>query len=253
VNEELKTNLEEIESKNKEITALAGHLEQVNTTKDKLFSIIGHDLLSPIHSLNGLLSLITNDHISKEQFSQLTTKLKKDVEHFEFTLNNLLQWARGQLTGLQTNMQKVELWKLVDRNINFLMKSASDKNIELRNNVDQEMSVTADQDQLDIVIRNLISNAIKFTPNAGKIILASKKANHSAIITITDTGIGMDQTTVEKLFKQNIHFTTRGTQGEHGSGLGLLLCKEMIERNNGKIGIESSPGSGTTFFVELPV
>ncbi|MFZ6011723.1 MAG: tetratricopeptide repeat-containing sensor histidine kinase [Bacteroidota bacterium] len=253
VNEELRTNLEEIEAKNKEIVALAGHLEQVNLTKDKLFSIIGHDLRSPIQTLQGLLSLVTSDTITKEEFFKFSSKLKDGVEYYKFTLDNLLQWAKSQMEGFQTNPQKIDMHALANQTINFLMKNAKDKNIELCNHIDLSVRILADKDQLDIVVRNLISNAIKFTPCEGKITLHCKPTpDNVAVIAIADTGIGMDSEIMDKVFKKNIHVTSRGTQGEIGSGLGLLLCQEMIEKNQGKIWIESKPGSGTTFYVQLP-
>ncbi|MBI1768251.1 MAG: tetratricopeptide repeat protein [Bacteroidetes bacterium] len=254
VNEELKANLEEIEAKNKEISEMASHLQQVNSTKDKLFSVISHDLKNPIHSLQGLLSLLTADAISKEEFLQFSAKLKEGVGHFEFTLHNLLQWAQSQMQGIETNPQRVTLHALVDSTLKFLAKIAADKNILLYNEVMPHAHVLADKDQLDLVIRNLVTNAIKFTKSGGKVTISCTNAtDHLAVISVVDTGIGMNQETVDKLFKKNVHFRTAGTRGEHGSGLGLMLCHEMAVRNQGKLWVESKPDQGTTFFIELPL
>jgi signal transduction histidine kinase len=255
VNEELKVSMDKLEEKNREIGKLAERLQEVNASKDKLFSIISHDLKNPIISLKGLLSMVEADHITQEEFVQFSGKLKAGVGHIDFTMNNLLQWARSQMQGIRTVPVKIHLVDLVAENINFLAESANHKNIELCNEVTRDVHGYADKNQVHLVLRNLVSNAIKFTPARGKITVStySNGDPKSVTVAVADTGMGMSEEAIHILFTRKDHYTTYGTQGEKGSGLGLLLCREMIENNQGKLWVESTPGEGSTFYFMLPV
>jgi signal transduction histidine kinase len=230
-----------------EIETQAEKLKQVNASKDKLFAIIGHDLRSPLNSLKGLLNLLENRNISPEEFILFSGKLKSGVEHVHFTLNNLLVWANNQMQGIEARPQVVEINDLVKENFNFLEEVAKNKNIILKNELPPEVKVWADEQLINLVFRNLISNALKFTSKGGEVAVHAKENSDSWEITIQDTGIGMSSETLSKLFKQEVHITTHGTIGEKGTGLGLLLCKEMIEKNKGKIWAESTEGVGSIF------
>jgi signal transduction histidine kinase len=255
VNQELKVNMEKLEEKNKEIGKLAERLQEVNASKDKLFSIISHDLKNPIISLKGLLSMVEADHITQEEFVQFSSKLKAGVGHIDFTMNNLLQWARTQMQGIRTVPARICLVDLVGENLNFLSGNANHKNIELRNEVTRDLHGYADKNQIHLVLRNLVSNAIKFTPEHGKITVSTcpNEGTNSVTVAVVDTGVGMNGEAIHILFTKKDHYTTYGTDGEKGSGLGLLLCREMIENNRGKLWVESTPGKGSAFYFTLPL
>jgi signal transduction histidine kinase len=205
-------------------------LTQTNAIKDKLFAIIGHDLRSPINSLKGLMELLENQNISPEEFMRISHKLKNGVEYVHFTLNNLLVWANNQLQGQQSNPKNIDLYKLATENINLLGEIAQAKTIALHNNFSQNLQVWADTDQINLVLRNLISNAIKFTQEGGTVSLTSERTADYWEMAVSDTGIGMSKEDLDKLFNKVTHFSTYGTRGEKGTGLGLLLCQEMIEK-----------------------
>jgi signal transduction histidine kinase len=250
---ELEEKNEEIEQQNFILNQKSNELEKVNATKDKLFGIIGHDLRSPINSLKGLMDMLANQYISAEEFVMFSAKLQTGVEHAHFTLNNLLEWANSQMKGLVADPIMTNLAELGEENFNFLGQLASAKKIEMSNQIDPNLEAFIDPDQINLVFRNLISNAIKFTPENGKITLQSKKEADFCEIAITDTGVGMSDENVAKLFNKTTHFTTYGTANEKGTGLGLLLCQEMIEKNGGTIWAESEVGKGTAFKFRLPL
>jgi signal transduction histidine kinase len=249
---ELEEKNEEIEQQNLILNQKSTELEKVNATKDKLFGIIGHDLRSPINSLKGLMDLLANQHISAEEFVMFSSKLKNGVEHAHFTLNNLLEWANSQMKGLVADPIMTNLAELGEENFNFLGQLASAKQIQLQNKIEPNLEAFVDPDQINLVFRNLISNAIKFTPENGLITLQSKMDGDFCEIAIIDTGVGMSTENVAKLFNKASHYTTYGTGGEKGTGLGLLLCQEMIEKNGGTIWVESEEGKGTAFKFRLP-
>ncbi|MEM1257917.1 MAG: tetratricopeptide repeat-containing sensor histidine kinase [Bacteroidota bacterium] len=227
-------------------------LNAINSTKDKLFSIIGHDLRGPIGALQGLLKLMVSGEIAKKDFSKFIPKLRGDVDHILFTLNNLLSWGYSQMNGTVTKPKMVNFNKLVESSINLLSEMASNKSINIMDQLPKECLILADEDQMDIVVRNLISNAIKFTPDNGLITLEAEEMEKCWKIKIRDTGIGMDERTRKKLFKDNSNITTYGTNNEKGTGLGLSLCKEMVEKNKGEIWVESIPKKGSTFYFTIP-
>jgi signal transduction histidine kinase len=179
-------------------------------------------------------------------------KLKNGVEHAHFTLNNLLEWANSQMKGLVADPMMTNLAELGNENFNFLAQLAASKQLQLHNQIAPDLEAYVDPDQINLVFRNLISNAIKFTPKNGSITLQSQVENDFCQISITDTGVGMSAENVAKLFNQTTHFSTYGTSGEKGTGLGLLLCQEMVEKNGGTIWVESEEGKGTSFKFRLP-
>ncbi len=241
-----------LEEKNLEITAQKETLQQLNETKNKLFSIIGHDLRGPINSLKGLLALATSNVLSREEFLKMTTQLQHSVEQVHFTLNNLLHWAKSQMQGIKPEVRAIDLRDLVHENIQFLQQTATSKGIELKNNVTNSCWVLADADLVRLVIRNVLGNAIKFTPAGGMVSLHSEITTAKNILSIVDTGIGMSKDVAQKLLKNEFAKSQSGTGGEKGTGLGLLLSKEMIEKIGGTIWIESEPGQGTTVKIALP-
>lgn len=244
---------------NKELNASKTELEkheleliELNSTKDKLFSIIGHDLRGPIGAFQGLINMYTKGEVNKTEFLAFIPKLKADIDHIFFTMNNLLSWGYNQMKGGTTNPESISLTNLVDDSSHLLEETANKKSIKIVNRVSEEFIAWSDKNQIDVVIRNLISNALKFTPENGMVTVEAKALGDKIEVTVRDTGIGMDKETREKIFTKNANITTYGTNDEKGTGLGLILCQEMIENNHGEIWVESAPKIGTSFFFTLP-
>lgn len=243
----------ELKEKSQAVTERETELHEINKTKTKLFSIIGHDLRGPIGALQGLLKLFTDGEITKDEFLSFIPKLKADVENISFTLNNLLSWGQNQLNGVVTKPKRVSLDTIVTNNIQLLSELAKSKSIKLINQLPENPLIWADQNQMDIVVRNLLSNAIKFTPDNGLITIEAEEKKNMWQVSVRDTGIGMNEEIQKKIFKDSTNITTYGTNNEKGTGLGLSLCKEMVLKNKGKIWVESIPRKGTTFFFTVPM
>lgn len=228
-------------------------LENINKTKDKLFSIIGHDLRNPIAALQSLLDMFVAKDVEAEDFMRFIPKLKSDVDALFFTLTNLLSWSRTQMNGGSTTPSNAKMYNLAHNNINLLAELAENKNIKITNTIPENAIIWADKNQMSVVVRNLLSNAIKFTKTGGNIIINAKETTNSWIISIQDSGIGIKPELIEELFSNdNAIAVSYGTNNEKGTGLGLPLCKEMITNNQGTIWVESTLGEGSTFYFELP-
>ena len=242
----------ELVSKTTDLEHKEQHLNDVNHTKDKLFSIIGHDLRGPIGAFQGLIKLFTEGEMSKEEFLSFVPKLKTDMDHIAFTLNNLLSWGQTQMNGSMTKPALTTLETIVEENIALLSEIASNKSIKLINRVKPNTFTWSDSNQMDIVIRNLMSNALKFTPEKGMVTIGAVEKPNQWEIYVRDNGVGMDEETMGKIFSKNSTHTTYGTNDEKGTGLGLSLCKEMVEKNNGTIWVNSSPNKGSSFYFTVP-
>lgn len=227
-------------------------LENSNETKTKLFSIIGHDLRGPVGALQELLRLYSDGDVDTEEFLEFVPKLREDVDHISFTLNNLLSWGHTQMNGAVTKPSLMALESLVSENINLLSEIAKKKSIKIVSELTENTLTWSDSNQIDIVVRNLISNALKFTPQNGMITISARERDDLWEVSIKDTGVGMDKITVKNLFEKNSNITTYGTNNEKGTGLGLSLCKEMVEKNGGSIWVESALRKGSCFFFTLP-
>lgn len=228
-------------------------LNEINNTKDKLFSIIGHDLRGPINALAGILKMLQDQEIDEEEFKQFLPKVSTDVEAISFTLNNLLSWGTTQMNGGVHEPSDVNLHTAIVENIKLLNQAAKKKKISVTNTVSSNSMVWADKNQLDIILRNLLNNAIKFTFEGGEIVFSATEINHHVQISLKDNGVGISEELQKTLFSSNNHFTsTYGTANEKGTGLGLTLCKEMILKNDGEIWVESNDTKGATFYFTLP-
>jgi len=252
-NEELLQSNEELLLTTEQLDKQSRELKEVNQTKDRLFAIISHDLRSPINSLKGLLDLIYGENISKEEFLEFSVDAKHNVEHVHFMLNNLLNWARFQLQGITTKPETISLRQIISENIVLFKEHSKNKNISVINETAGDIAIFADYDQLNLVIRNLLSNALKFTEAGGQVKFNANMKSDFCEITISDNGIGMDKDAIKNLFNIRTDKVQVGTEGEKGTGLGLTLCKDFIEKNNGQIEIESEVGQGTTFTILLPI
>lgn len=254
-NEEMmKKYVRELASANKKFFESEKELKIINASKDKFFSIISHDLKSPFTALIGLTDILIEDinELSKEEILSFSTNINKSARQVFNLLENLLNWSRIQTGRMKYNPTTFDVYSLVEENISLLQGNAARKNINLENDVLNNISVVADINMINSVIQNLISNALKFTQNGGSVFVSAKRRKSFVEIKVSDNGIGISEQDMEKLFRIDVHHTTKGTNSEVGTGLGLVLCKELIEKNNGKIWVESELGSGTTFIFTLP-
>ncbi len=242
----------EFQQQNKAIQDQNQELEELNNVKTKLFSIISHDIRSPLRMLLGVLSLLENEELSKEELHFVTHKLKDHTLHLSDFLDNLLTWARSQMEAITIHPESLLLQGLTTENIELLQPLADKKSILIDNKIDPEVSIQADRESVNIVIRNLISNAIKFTREGGTITLYNTQNSHEVTIAIQDTGMGISEENQQKIFGQGA-LSTNGTNNEKGTGLGLLLCKDFVEKNRGRIWVESIVGKGSTFKFTLPL
>ncbi len=238
---------DELGLKNTEIQLQAQQLRNVNVTKDKLFSIISHDLRGPLASLRGLMDIMGMDGLTNEEFVESSHNLRKNLDFVQQDLDNLLAWAQSQLNGLQSNPVPLRIRPVVDEKIHLFSEVARQKEITIRNEIDESLTVIADVNHMGLVIRNLLANAIKFNKRGGLITIKEKRVGEFTEISVYDSGVGMTKKDLGRLFNAETHFTHPGTQQEKGAGIGLLLTKEFIEKNGGTIWATSEYGKGSTF------
>ncbi len=228
------------------------HLNEANNTKIRLFSIIAHDLKGPINSFKSLLDLFNNRELSKTEFMEFMPEIGKNIDSIAFTLNNLLTWGQSQMNGLSTKPDFISIKKLVDESFSLLSKQAEVKSIATINDIDNNVITWSDRDQIDVVIRNLISNAVKFTREHGTITVCAVEEDLFWKIQVKDNGVGMDTDAVTSVFTEKETEIAYGTLNEKGTGLGLRVCKEMVENNGGRIWVESEINQGSIFSFTLP-
>ncbi|HNZ26474.1 MAG TPA: sensor histidine kinase [Spirochaetota bacterium] len=246
----------EVEEKKNLLTALdqsAKELKKVNKTKDKFFSIISHDMRN---SFSFLINTITGisigiDDINKEELEERLTLVKKNIKNVYSLFENLLVWSKSQLNGEKFEQELFNISEIVVKNIDMIKEYADSKNNIIQNNIPEFLNVFADKNMISTVIRNILSNANKFTKN-GVITLSSYTEDDKIVIKISDSGVGISEEMAGKLFKIDNSISTKGTNGEMGTGLGLILCKEFVEKNFGQIWVESDAQFGSTFFFSLP-
>ena len=233
-----------------ELTAKGQELEELNKLKDKLLSIVSHDFRGPLNSLRGTLTLFLRGVISNEELNMLTESLVEKLDNTYNLLENLLNWAKSQMQGMKIYKKEIELKSISEDCVGLLSPIADKKLVKLKNNIKSPIQVYADNEMIKLILRNLISNAIKFTTAGNNIILdASTKKNH-VIVSVKDNGMGISNENQAKLFKHD-NFSTSGTSNETGIGLGLLLCKDFVEKNGGEIWFESELEKGSTFYFSL--
>jgi PAS domain S-box-containing protein len=230
-------------------------LRELNAQKDKFFSIIAHDLKSPFNAIMGFSDLLVEQIKEKDYdgIDQYASIILKSSQHAIDLLMNLLDWARSQTGRMEFSPEYFEMVDLTDETIDQLNKAAGQKSITLRKELPSSLPVFADKNMIATVIRNLISNAIKYTGEGGEIILSAKKKPDEILISVKDNGMGIAPERIEKLFRIDTNVSTPGTNKEKGTGLGLILCKEFIEKHNGKIWVESAIGQGSVFSFSIPL
>lgn len=229
-------------------------LQELNATKDKLFSIIGHDLKGPLNNILGFSELIENgfdkyscDEIRK--YNKIIYQLSTSVSDL---LENLLTWSRAQRQKLTVSPQNLAIHFIVEKCFGLLGQNALQKEIRFKNNISPETIIYADEEMMTIVMRNLISNAIKFAYRGGTISVSAKNSGEMVVVGVKDTGVGIQKEKIPCLFHPDENHSNLGTEGEKGTGLGLIICKDFVEKNEGEIWVESEPGNGTVFYFSLP-
>ncbi len=228
-------------------------LNELNATKDKLFSIIAHDLRSPFHTLLSSSEILASqiDNLSHKEIVSFSSSLNNSLKSLYALLENLLNWSMMQRDLLDFNPENIKLFEVVENLINVSRQSAEKKNISIFNKVEKESSVLADSEMLRSVIQNLLINAIKFTKAGGIITISSNEKGLFTEVIVRDSGIGIGKEELNKLFTFETFNSTVGTAGEKGTGLGLSLCREFVEKNGGKIRVESAVGKGSKFLFTL--
>lgn len=240
-------------SQNKTLEIQKEELGRLNNVKDRFFSIISHDLRNNLTTMKLYFDLMANKKYKPENTEELTKQIASSVENNIDLLENLLVWAAAQIKGLPLNFELLDVADLVDENIALAASLAHQKNINLVNLCNANDMVFADRNTINLVLRNLIVNAIKFTNDGGEVSVASLYENGITKVSVIDNGIGIDKDKLAKLFTQHENPSTQGTANEKGTGLGLLLCYDFIKQNKGTIYAESEKGQGTMFTFELPI
>ncbi|MCX6169829.1 MAG: PAS domain S-box protein [Ignavibacteriales bacterium] len=229
-------------------------LKQLNATKDKFFSIIAHDLKNPFITLLGFSDLLISDfgEFTDEEKIYYITEMKKTAEVSHSLLQNLLHWSRSQTGRIEFNPQKLDLHDVISSNVELLKASAERKRIKILCTIPHPTYVSADEDMLNTIIRNLLTNSLKFTNKDGKIEIYCTQQDDSLQIYISDDGVGMSEKVKANLFRLDTTQSTFGTENEAGTGVGLILCKEFVEKHGGTISVESEVGKGSKFCITLP-
>ncbi len=233
----------------------ARELEEGNASKDRLFSIVAHDLRSPLHAIVNYSEMLVSEtekapssraHVYAERMDTAVDGLWKFMD-------NLLQWSLLQVGSLKHNPDEANVSDLVDRTLRVVLPQAEQKDLKIESNVDRSLMVFADPDLLSCVLHNLLTNALKFTESGGVVTVEVEQLTDHVQVSVTDTGVGMPQNVIRTLFSSSNTLTTAGTQGEAGNGLGLVLCRELVELNGGKIWATSEPDQGTRISFSVPL
>lgn len=243
----VKLNLQLEDSENK--------LQELNANKDKFFSIISHDLRNPFSSMLGYAEMlyVEFEEMSKGELKEGIEIILKSAKSAYELLTGLLEWSRVQSGRIEFKPENFSVNNLIDELIALNNLITTKKKITVTNKIYNNINVFADKQMISTTIRNLLGNALKFTPRNGSISITAEIINDAAIICIEDSGVGIKPNDLEKLFRIDVHYTTNGTSNEKGTGLGLILCKDLIEKNNGKIWVESEFGKGSKFFISIPL
>jgi PAS domain S-box-containing protein len=248
------TDITELKKNEKALLESENRLKELNATKDKLFSILSHDLKGPFTSIVGFSELLIKD-IREKNFDALENFAKVIIDSSENAMNlltNLIEWSRLQTGRIKFDPMECEINTIVSEVVGLLFASAAQKSISIISELPPNQNIFADKFMINTVLRNIISNAIKFSYPGGKILISALKQKSAVLIKITDNGVGMSPESIKKLFNFEANFSTPGTQNEKGTGLGMIICKEFIAKHTGKIWVESEIGKGSSFFFTLP-
>jgi signal transduction histidine kinase/Tfp pilus assembly protein PilF len=254
INADLIAQQQKIEEQNLALENQSGQLLEMNETKNKLFSILGHDLRGPISQVKSVVDLLLAGHLTKEEFAELLLLLNKDIDSVNFTLNNTLKWSMSQMDGFQVNLSLFDLREVVDNSLKLLQASFNEKKLTIFNQMESKVEIFADQDLIEVVVRNILNNAAKFSNIGDAVTIYSDADDHWAYWCVLDQGVGMTEEQIKQLLTDFYSLTKSkpGTKNEKGSGLGLQLVKEFTRKCGGDITIDSHPGHGSKFCVRLP-
>ena len=237
-------------SQNKAYAEKIKNLEEVNKVKDRLFSIVSHDLKDSISSIKAFIDLLKEDNISREEFYDLIPELSENADSASELLFNLLNWSKSQMQNLEPKPEVFNIQEVFHNKMSLVEQKVEQKRIAFIDESHRDF-IYADKSMMEIVIQNLITNAVKFTKTGDVITISNTDLNGKSLICVEDTGVGISKENLSKIF-QNGNFTTSGTNNEKGNGLGLTICKELVELNGGRIWVESKLNVGTKFYVEVP-
>ena len=227
-------------------------LTELNSLKNKLFSVIAHDLKAPLYALRNLFRNIVQYDLPGEEIKILIPEVVSELTYTTGLMENLLQWAKSQMQAEAIKPQLLDIAKISQEVLQLLRLQAEAKHILIHSEIEKPVYVYADRDMINLVLRNLLSNAIKFTPEEGTVSIDAREMRSHIEIFVHDTGTGISQANLQKLMVEDIYYTTKGTEGEAGTGLGLMLCKEFLSKNGGRMHVQSEPGKGSTFSFTLP-
>ncbi len=255
---ELKVARDRIVEYNKELELAKAQLTKLNAEKDKFFSIVAHDMRSPFTGFIGLTQLLSEEveNIEKDEIVTIASSMHKAANKLFSFLENLLEWSRSQMGSISLFFSQIDLKDAVNRIHYIFNETAAEKQITLINKIESVIYAKADNNTLNTILRNLTSNAIKFTKPGGTVEVDAeiyKEDKEYYLVSVKDSGIGMSEDTKSRLFRLDAKVTTPGTNNEQGTGLGLLLVKEFVEKNTGKIWLESERGVGTTIYFTIPI
>ncbi|WP_106827902.1 hybrid sensor histidine kinase/response regulator [Parabacteroides pacaensis] len=237
------------------IKRIKNELEETIESRDKLYSVIAHDLRSPLGSLkmmnNAICMMVDKEKVGEEVY-EMIQMMNKTSEEIFLLLDNLLKWAKNRLNKQNIFKQLTDINSIIDSTVEIYIPMAAQKGITIvPQDLNKELNGMIDIDMLKTIIRNLVSNAIKFSKSGGSITIRTRQDGNFIEVSVKDSGVGIKKEDQEKLLQPNTHFTTYGTSNEKGSGLGLMLCKDFVELHGGKLWFESEPGKGTTFFFTI--
>ncbi|WP_281990444.1 hybrid sensor histidine kinase/response regulator [Aquimarina aggregata] len=251
----IKKNGEEIANQALLISKQHEELQKLNMLKDRIFSIISHDVRAPLATLDGLLEIFSDEEIQldeKELIGYVGT-VKTELNSIQSLMDNLLYWAKSQLANREMSKTDVNINEVTQEISELFHDKIVKKSLDFYNHANSNTTIYGDKNVISFVIRNLFANAIKFTPIGGRITVDLKVIEDSAIISVIDTGVGMDKEVLDSIFDEDMVSTQKGTSGEVGTGLGLMLCKELIEQNKGSLSVKSEIGKGSTFSFTIPI
>lgn len=245
---------EKLELQNTYLLQLSEELQTINDSKDKFFSVLAHDLRSPVSGFMGLTGIMADqmESLSEKQVKEMAMVMKDSANHIYDLLNNLLEWSLVQQGHITFKPEVLNLSQVVDKCIQLFLAQAREKGITLNHQVPGGLAISADRHMLKVIIRNLVSNALKFTSEGGRIKVSAVLINGSININVKDTGMGMTPEIAASLFTFSDSINRSGTSGEPSAGLGLTLCREFVEKHGGRIQVKSDAGKGSTFTVSLP-